>query len=505
MTAVINPVKGLHPPYHHRQYENDLQRDPDDLLKRITLTALPFLSLVKPLSQPISIGMNGLRVWNSFDQLLTTIEYFEGSEIALQLLQTTISVVALASSIFAHPIGMIVTTAQDIILESITLYHLIQRGEIENGLKCAAKIINNLLYLALICKGGIELSVVSLASQAVMLLISSVDEFQKGHLLEGIGNLLMMGARLYQFQGQFQILKRKWAIDEAIKSIYVGELHEKWRFPSDHLPVGIEVDGIKIISWNVLNNAYMDWVTTKDSQGLNGSLISELQQPVAGFDGLMQRDLVVIDMILSMMNSGQIIALQECGAPFLAALEARLPEHWVLVKSFEEKKIDQDVVLYNDSVLRHIPEQSGGRKGAYPSLPKRPIQVVGFSRVGASSSENYTVINAHVPGDPNLPSKEEFARFVLSQHNSDQVTIALGDHNFERHELIEAYQRAGLPEESSLHAPWQTNIDPYTKESKGIDLFCVIGAKEYSVDLLPDEVLPNGNLQETIDLLRAGG
>ena len=52
----------------------------------------------------------------------------------------------------------------------------------------------------------------------------------------------------------------------------MGELHEKWQFPSDHLPVGIEVDGVKIISWNVLNNVYMEWVTTKDSQGLNSGV-----------------------------------------------------------------------------------------------------------------------------------------------------------------------------------------------------------------------------------------
>jgi|GEM_PF-2765614 len=318
MTAVVHPVRPLHPPYYHREYSNDIDptyEEPSNIYKRVALVALPFLSLYKPLSLPISLGMGGVRVITSINQLISGIQ--SGEKISFDLLQTTIAVIAFASTIFAHPIGMLVTTSQDIILELSNLSYSLQNGDWEASFISITKIINNAFYLALICRGGLELAIISLAMQAITLIVSSRSEFKKGHLLEVGGNLLMAAIRIHQGYSQFKVLQRQWEIEEAMKRIVVNELHAQWQFPSDHLPVGIEVDGVKIISWNVLNNAYMEWVTTKDSQGLNGSMISDLDKVVRP-NGLTQRDLVVIDMVASMMHSGDVVALQECGLPFLA-------------------------------------------------------------------------------------------------------------------------------------------------------------------------------------------
>jgi len=501
MTAVVNPVRPFNPPYYHREYSNDIdipQEESENIYKRVTLVALPFLSLYKPLSFPISLGMGATRVYTSVSQLFSNIQSGDARKIAFDVLQTTIAVIALASTIFAHPMGMIVTTAQDIIFELSDLVQSLQKGESEASLVALTKIINNLFYLALMCRGGLELSIVSLALQAITLLISSRDEFKKGHSLEACGNLLMAAVRVHHGYSQFKLLQRQWEIEEAVKRIIVGELHEKWQFPSDHLPVGIEVDGVKIISWNVLNNAYMEWVTTKDSQGLNRSMISDLDKVVQP-NGLTQRDLIVVDMVASMMNSGQVVALQECGDPFLKALQERLPSHWQMVKSFETRKIDQDVILFDKSKLAYHPDKSEVTRDSYPSVPKRPIQNAFFSRVGEERGRDVRIVNAHIPGDPNLPVREEFAKYIHSIQRADQVTVALGDNNFERDEMILAYERMGFSE-FSLHSPWKTNIDPYGKHSKAIDHLFVAGGA-FSRDLTVDEVLQNGNLRETIALL----
>jgi hypothetical protein len=242
----------------------------------------------------------------------------------------------------------------------------------------------------------------------------------------------------------------------------------------------------------------MEWVTTKDSQGLNGSMISDLDKAVRP-NGLTQRDLIVVDMVASMMNSGHVVALQECGAPFLEVLQERLPSNWQMVKSFETPRTDQDVILFDRSKLTYQPDQSEVTKDSYPSVPERPLQNAFFSRTGEESGRNLRVINAHIPGDPNLPVREEFAKYVHDTHREDQVTVALGDNNFERDEMILAYERMGFSE-FSLHSPWKTNIDPYGKHSKAIDHLFVAGG-DFSRDLTPDEVLQNGNLRETIALL----
>lgn len=514
MTAIVSSVRSFNPPYYHREYSNDInipQQESSNIYKRVTLVALPFLSFYKPLSFPISLGMGATRIFTVSNQLMSDIQSGNYKTICFSVLQTAIAIVALASTIFSHPIGMILTTSQDIIFELSDLIQSLQKGDLEASLVSLTKIINNAFYLALICHGGLELSIASFATQAITLIISSRDEFKKGHVLEGCGNLLMAAIRVNQSYSQFKLLQRQWEIEDAIKRVVVGELHEKWKFPSDHLPVGIEVDGVKIISWNVLNNAYMEWVTTKDSQGLNGSMISDLDKVVQP-NGLTQRDLVVVDMVASMMSSGHVIALQECGAPFLEALQQKLPSHWQMVKSFETPQIDQDVILFDKSRLTYRADQSGVTKDSYPSVPNRPIQNALFSRIGGECNRDLRVINAHIPGDPTLPAREEFAKHVHDIHIHDihnqttgklkPIIVAGGDNNFERNEMIPAFEKMGFLD-FSLHAPWKTNVDPYGdygKYSKAIDLLLVVGA-DFSRDLTPDEVLQNGNLRETIALL----
>lgn len=492
MTAVVNPVRPLDPPYYHREYENDLPQQEAPLYQRVALVALPFLSLYKPLSLPIALGMGAARVYTTSHQLVSDIRSGDRRQIAFAVLQTTIAVIALAATIFTHPIGMIITTSQDILFELCALTQALQRKDWEAALVSLTKIINNAFYLALICRGGLELSIVSLALQAITLVVLSYEEFKEGHLLEGCGNLLMAAVRLHQGYSQFKILQRQWEIEKAIKRVFVGELHEKWQFPSDHLPVGVEVDGVKIISWNVLNNAYMEWVTTKDSQGLNGSMISDLDKVVKP-NGLTQRDLYVADLVVQMTKSGHVVALQECGMPFLEALQEKLPSQWQMVRSFDNR-VDQDVVLYDGSRLTYQPERSEVSTTAYASAPGRPIQNVYFT-------QGLRIVNGHIPGDPTLPVREEFANYVRRHHAGGQTTVALGDNNFERDEMISAYEAAGF-KNYSVHSPWKTNIDPYGKFSKGIDHLFVTGAKS-SYDLSPDDVLPNGNLRETISLLGA--
>lgn len=465
MTAIISNYKNC---VYSRDYAHDVSVG-DNLFKRVALASLPFFSLHKSCRLPISLGTGAVRVWNAESNL-----------------QRGIAVVALAGTIFQHRIGMVVTTVQDIVLEVNALR---SHKNWEDASKSLIKIFNHLVYLSLISRGGLELSIVSLMLQGVVNLLNSRDEFQKGRWIEGCSNLMMAAVRLKQTHSQVQQLKRNWEIEAAIKNVFVGQLSDKWQFPSDHLPVGIEVDGKRIISWNVMNNIYMEWVIEKDSQGLNGSMLTELNEQVSD-NGLTRRDLLIVDMIQTMTERGEVIALQECGKPFLEALQQRLPSHWEMVKSFNER-VDQDVILFNKDQLSLASAET--TTNSFASFPDRPLQDALFTN-------NLRIINGHIPGDPTKPGREEFAQYVHDHHKEGAVTVALGDNNFERGEMIDAYQKAGFTE-FSLHSPWQTNIDPYTKASKGIDHFFVIGS-ENSRDLSADEVLINGKLQETIDLLR---
>lgn len=474
MSAIVSNFNNI---LHHRDYSHDYPDQKSNIIKRVALAAVPFLSLHRSLRVPMSIAMGTLRIWNTSSK---------------NILGTMVAIAALAGTIFQHKLGSIITTIHDILIE---INHVRKAPNLEEALKGLFKILNNLVYLALMTYGGLELSIIAFAMQTVLNLIQSRDEFKKGRWIEGVANLLMAGVRIYQTQEQFQHLIRKREIEAAIKRIPVGELHEKWKFPSDHLPVGIEVNGVKIISWNVLNTAYMEWVKDKDSQGINGSMITDLDV-VVNPNGLTMRDIFVADMVQNMMSKGHVVALQECGKPFLEHLQGKLPSHWDIVKSFNKEKLNQEVILYNKSELTYQSHLSEVTKTAYPSAPGRELQNAYFSH---AEGKDLRIINAHIPGDPNLPCREEYARYVHQQHKDNATTIGLGDNNFERHEMIDAFKKAGFSD-FSLHSPWKTNIDPPTKESKAIDHIFKIG-KGISRDLKPEEVLAGGNLKETIGLL----
>ena len=487
------------PDYFHRDYENDLPKQENKkdfyaLSIRLARVALPFISLYQPAGKALSV-VTGLT------RTLTSISSFKKNEgMAKPLLNTALSIASIAGTIFLHPVGLLITSGHDMGLNVYKIYGAIQNREAMEAAKQTLHLANNAFYLFTMLHVSIELKVASLAIQVIVGSVSSFDEFKKGNWLEGCANLAMAAIRVHQLVPQAQQMKKKWEIEAAIKRVFVGELHAKWQFPSDHLPVGVEIDGVKVVSWNVLNNAYMEWVTDKDSQGLKGSMISDLDKQIQA-DGLTVRDLYVVQMVNSMMNSSKdVIALQECGDPFLTKLQESMPENWNIVRSSREAVEDQDVILYNTRLFSFRSDLSEVSHDAYPSAPGRPIQNALLERVN-QDGKSMRIINAHIPGDPRLSSREEFAKYVQKSESADETLVALGDNNFERHEMLDAYNKAGMSG-FKLYSPWQTNIDPYTKKSKAIDHVLVKG-EVASRELTAEEVLDKEfELKETISLLR---
>jgi hypothetical protein len=209
MTLTSSCKKISEPVYYHREYKNDLgekNQGPSwrQQCQRVATVALPFFSLSKPLSLPISLGMGGLRTFSCASQLLSSIQQGNGKDIPYQLLQTTIAVVALGGTIFAHPAGMLITTGHDLIIETVGLLGHLKNGEHQKCLESCANIINNALYLALFSHGGLELTIASFAMQVMIGLSQSYGEFRTGNYLEATGHLLMSMARGNQLAGHIK-------------------------------------------------------------------------------------------------------------------------------------------------------------------------------------------------------------------------------------------------------------------------------------------------------------
>lgn len=248
---------------------------------------------------------------------------------------------------------------------------------------------------------------------------------------------------------------------------YVGKLEELWQFPSDHLPIGLSIGDLHIASWNVLDSKYMWWVTKRNSQGLQKSMLAD-EHTYIGKTKLTIRDQHVIDNVLEMLthttHPRSILSLQECGLPFLDELKAKLPTHFSSVAK------GGCCVIIDASRFDLIHEEF---LNIFLDEPKRTIQNLILQ--DRDSRQFFRIINVHIPGDPQRPGKVEFTDYLASSFNPELSTIAMGDMNFNELEMESALQGSFknklIP--FSLYVPYCTNICPQTFYAKAIDHFMV--------------------------------
>lgn len=272
------------------------------------------------------------------------------------------------------------------------------------------------------------------------------------------------------------------------KGVYIGELHEKWQFPSDHLPIGLDLDGLKMVSWNVLNPIYMHWVTEEDSQGLSRSLIVQEHVHLPE-KTITAREARIISDILKMIQGQDVLALQECGMNFLKELESKLPSHFKLVREQDINSLDQNALIYDTRKLTLVDQK---RAENVFSQDTRPFMDLLFQR--NDRKEPIRLINAHLPGNPMGPARYEFASYVEKIDEQESSIVALGDMNFNELQMRDAFKKGSF----EVYTPYCTNITPYIYVSTAIDHF-IIQSKGIAVIQKPDEIYPA--LSRTIALL----
>lgn len=275
------------------------------------------------------------------------------------------------------------------------------------------------------------------------------------------------------------------ASDADPKGIYVGELQEKWKFPSDHLPIGLTIDNLHLVSWNVLNTQHIHWVIEKDSQGLRRSMIGDEHVFIEGSQ-LTLRDKHITDLILQMIahptHPRSILALQECGKPFLEDLRNKLPSYFDILASGEL------AFLVDNRIFEIVSNQE--TFNLFESEPQLAIQDITLRQF--KNGKLFRLINAHLPGDPAKPAPSEFAHYLANSFDPSLTTIAMGDMNFNEVEIGAALDNAfDNSPPYSLLSPYCTNISPRVFISKAIDHFLfytserIFPALNQSNDILP--------------------
>lgn len=273
--------------------------------------------------------------------------------------------------------------------------------------------------------------------------------------------------------------------------VYVGELQERWNFPSDHLPIAISIQDarscFRIVSWNVLNSAYMKWIDD-NSQGLARSNITKDNFPIKE-NGLTLREQHVIELLLNWVQSpANLISLQECSELFIQELTEQLPPHMKVVRSSDSPTKNQNILLYDANLFQFVSKAL--HMNVFSSEPSRPLMDV----VLAANGTHYRIFNAHLRC-VSQGQHSDLAQFISTHTREEEVTIALGDLNVDQKQMSEAFGPSFLS-----FSPYKTTVSPEL-ESKAVDhIFLCPGKNSVQASESSANELLEG-MQPVVDLL----
>ena len=208
-------------PLAYKYYGNfhGIRSDRQGWAKRTALVALPFLALCKPIGNVLTFGSGLVRTYTSFSSFREASADSKRKEQTYHLIQTTMAAATVFGIVMSHPIGRLMTTAHDLIIELTNLRgHLTTHKESKEVIHSCLKIFNHVLYLALLTRGGVELAAASMILQVLTELICSIEEFLNGYKLEGFAHLIMYTIRYHQAASLLESVHVKWFVKDDLET-----------------------------------------------------------------------------------------------------------------------------------------------------------------------------------------------------------------------------------------------------------------------------------------------
>lgn len=236
---------------------------------------------------------------------------------------------------------------------------------------------------------------------------------------------------------------------ESSNPYYIGEVGNKWQFPSDHLPRGVSIGNLHFAFWNILNKNYLGHIQD-NNQGLRDSSILADNVPLNGKTKLTIRELYTINIIMDMIHHSthprSLIGLEETHPDVRNYLLKNLPTNWVIITPPDQPN-SQDLYLYNKDVFDYIGISA---KKYHSNLPKTIFTILLQEK---ATGNKYRFIQSHIPGGPNLADgAEKFADEAMKQYRFKETIVLMGDMNASPIEIQTALEKAA--EKAALKQPF---------------------------------------------------
>ncbi len=196
-------------------FSSFITRSPRDATRIVSVTsrshwdqmqrALPvFLSLYKPFGKIAAVGSSVLHLAHTVDAY-QKLDITRAQSTQIQLFtRMLVATSAVAGTLFAHPMGMCISTAYDLIEQSQELHHHIQEGNYADALQNASRMVSDSLYLLALFSGSMQWTVGALVMQTLLGLNAARQELTKKNYIEAAAHLTILAARSYQIASLIQ-------------------------------------------------------------------------------------------------------------------------------------------------------------------------------------------------------------------------------------------------------------------------------------------------------------
>ncbi|MGL5263361.1 MAG: hypothetical protein ACRDAI_02115 [Candidatus Rhabdochlamydia sp.] len=200
------------PQTDHRRYDLDLQGNENSKIRRIALTAIPFIALYRPAGTAISLGMGSCRIVSHLQLIATYQEKQEWKNLSKEVVLTTLAVVSLASNILHIRIGQLLTSSVDTAQSACYTTYYALTGNYHKAAEEALQAIISTFYLTFILTGSLEVILLSVIFQAALQLYQIKDDLFKERYIEATAKLAMTAIRLNQANNYRCLIQKRNAV-----------------------------------------------------------------------------------------------------------------------------------------------------------------------------------------------------------------------------------------------------------------------------------------------------
>lgn len=201
--------------YYHRQITNDLPNKKDGWeipAQRIGALVVPLMMLYRPIAEPISMGMGGIRIVTHIVGSAKAWQQGAFWKLASESSQAGLAIVSFASCFVQFRWGAFMTTSADILQNLVSISHHYRERKFDLMFEDLLQLAGNSFYIAIFAYSSLEIVIASMAFQILINLYQARKEWNENKTPEALVKLFVASVRLYECKQNWTILQSQKAL-----------------------------------------------------------------------------------------------------------------------------------------------------------------------------------------------------------------------------------------------------------------------------------------------------